>query len=127
MRLIKLLAVSVVTLSCAGMPKPPTGKMYLHFHDFALCSDLETGDECQKIPMADTENYPMFHPQTWANIQNYIDALIRAVKSQNQSAPFLSSEKSDETLNALYRIKFAMRSAEKNWRNRKHGLQTDIN
>lgn len=121
MHLTKLLVILVVILSgCQGMPTPPTGQMYLHFNDFALCSDLETGQTCPKIPMSATQNYPMFAPATWKNISNYIDELIRAVKSQKSSSSlFLSSEKSDETLNALYRIKFAMQSANKNWRTRK--------
>lgn len=113
-----LLAGLAVTLNagCAGMPTPPTGNMFLHFHDVALCSDMATGDKCASIPMSSTESFVMFPPQTWHHIQSYIDELIRAVQAKG-SAGFLSSEK-DETLNALYRIKFSMRSAEKNWKRR---------
>lgn len=117
MRLIKLLTVSAILSACAGLPTPPTGKLYLHFGDSALCSDIQTGDACPKVPMSQTEKYVMLEPQTWANIQNYIDALLRALQ-QKGSPGFLSSER-DEQLNALYRIKFAMRSAEQNWRKRR--------
>lgn len=119
-RWMLLLAASAVVLSaCAGLPTPPTGKMYLHFGESALCSDLESGQICQKLPISQTQKFIMFEPQTWANIQNYIDALIREITNQNSSPPFLASSNNSEILQGLYKIKAQMKQAERNWKRAK--------
>lgn len=69
--------------SCAHVPTPPDGPLYLHFKDKALCSMLGSGETCPALPIGQTEKFYMLDPLTFKKVQNYIDELIQCVETRN--------------------------------------------
>lgn len=86
------LALSVA--SCAQMPQKPTGSFCNHdFSDsISICNDLATGKALPDVPIAQTDKWIMFPPETWQNIQNYIDELIRIAENKLNSSDELSDD-----------------------------------
>ena len=76
----------VVALSgCqTGLPKAPDIDLYVHSaaSGKALCTDTGTGAGCPSVRMADTDRWYMLTPAGFEALQNYIDALIRAIESK---------------------------------------------
>ena len=86
MRLLLILTAAISLSGCAGIPKPPEGNLYLHFGQFALCSDMATGLVCDTLPIERTQNFIMLEPETWEALNNYIDELVRMANGSNRDA-----------------------------------------
>lgn len=66
-------------------PPPPKGQFCAHNQPekIAQCADLQNGHATPAVPIDQTDRWIMFSPETWENIQNYIDALKRAIDNQS--------------------------------------------
>lgn len=77
-----VLVVICLSLSgCAsGLPRPPEFDLYIHNQPrgTALCTHM--GTTCPAIPISATHKFYMLHPRAWESLQNYLDALIRAIE-----------------------------------------------
>lgn len=63
-------------------PPPPKGELCSHNKPAAKanCTSLDNGQAVPSVPIEKTDKWIMFSPATWESIQNYIDALIRALE-----------------------------------------------
>jgi len=66
-------------------PPPPKGEFCAHNQPekIAQCADMGNGHATPAVPIDQTDRWIMFSPETWENIQNYIDALKRALDNQS--------------------------------------------
>lgn len=83
-----LLGIWAITSGCAtGLPPGPEGEIYrIHIpSQTLLCSDLKTGNSCPAIDLQASNKFYAMPTETWKNLNNYIDELIRRLSVKNFS------------------------------------------
>lgn len=77
---------AILNFGCAtkGAPRPPEFELYMHNQPrgIAQCTRVG-GGTCASIPMSQTDKFFMVSAGSWEKINNYIDALIRAIENGN--------------------------------------------
>jgi hypothetical protein len=85
--LVYLIVLAVISGCATGLPKPPKGSFCTHYQErnIALCNDLSSGNPESDVPMHSTDKWIMFSPDTWNNVQDYIDQLKLLIKNQGMN------------------------------------------